>query len=232
MVRISKLIIMSFLISACMIKWDMKLIVNEDLSGSYSLTAGIDEELQIFALEMVQSSLGGLDNVLESVPEGYGKSFYSDDIYDGITIRNSFNNIDEFNNQILELKSNPDTALMLIPIEEISIEKELQSGQIEYRVFGEFAEIVESEVTEAEVEMPQMEYLYDLRLIITLPGSMISPLEINEGENTVIFEPNGRELQTFEAKSVGERDREINRNQRFFLLLVAVVITVLVRKKK
>mgnify|MGYP007063732081 CR=1 FL=1 len=111
---------MSFLLSACMIKWDMKLIVNEDLSGSYSLTAGIDEELQIFALEMVQSSLGGLDNVLESVPEGYGKSFYSDEIYDGITIRNSFNNIDEFNNQILELKSNPDTALMLIPIEEIN----------------------------------------------------------------------------------------------------------------
>ena len=223
---------MSFLLSACMIKWDMKLIVNEDLSGSYSLTAGIDEELQIFALEMVQSSLGGLDNVLESVPEGYGKSFYSDDVYDGITIRNSFNNIDEFNSQIRELKSNPDTALMLIPIEEISIEKELQSGQIEYRVFVEFADIIESEITEAEVEMPQMDYLYDLRLVITLPGSMISPLEINDGENTVIFEPNGREVQTFEAKSVSERIREINRNQRFFLLLVALVTTVIVRKKK
>ncbi len=230
--KISKLIIMSFLLSACMIKWDMKLIVNEDLSGSYSLTAGIDEELQIFALEMVQSSLGGLDNVLESVPEGYGKSFYSDEIYDGITIRNSFNNIDEFNNQILELKSNPDTALMLIPIEEINIEKEFQSDQVVYRVFGEFAEIVESEVTEAEVGSPQMEYLYDLRLIITLPGSMISPLEINEGENTVIFEPNGREVQTFEAKSVSESDREKNRNQGFFLLLVALVTTVIIRKKK
>ena len=230
--KISKLIIMSFLLSACMIKWDMKLIVNEDLSGSYSLTAGIDEELQIFALEMVQSSLGGLDNVLESVPEGYGKSFYSDEIYDGITIRNSFNNIDEFNNQILELKSNPDTALMLIPIEEINIEKEFQSDQVVYSVFGEFAEIVESEVTEAEVGSPQMEYLYDLRLIITLPGSMISPLEINEGENTVIFEPNGREVQTFEAKSVSESDREKNRNQGFFLLLVAIVTTVIIRKKK
>ena len=230
--KISKLIIMSFLLSACMIKWDMKLIVNEDLSGSYSLTAGIDEELQIFALEMVQSSLGGLDNVLESVPEGYGKSFYSDEIYDGITIRNSFKNIDEFNNQILELKSNPDTALMLIPIEEINIEKEFQSDQVVYSVFGEFAEIVESEVTEAEVGSPQMEYLYDLRLIITLPGSMISPLEINEGENTVIFEPNGREVQTFEAKSVSESDREKNRNQGFFLLLVAIVTTVIIRKKK
>ena len=113
-----------------------------------------------------------------------------------------------------------------------SIEKEFQSDQVVYSVFGEFAEIVESEVTEAEVGSPQMEYLYDLRLIITLPGSMISPLEINEGENTVIFEPNGREVQTFEAKSVSESDREKNRNQGFFLLLVAIVTTVIIRKKK
>ena len=88
---------MTFLLSACMIKWEMKLTVNEDLSGAYSLTTGIDEELQIFALEMVESSLGGLENVLDAVPEGYGKSFYSDEIYDGITIRNSFSNIIKLN---------------------------------------------------------------------------------------------------------------------------------------
>ena len=77
MIRVFKFIIMTFLLSACMIKWEMKLTVNEDLSGAYSLTTRIDEELQIFALEMVESSLGGLENVLDAVPEGYGKSFYS-----------------------------------------------------------------------------------------------------------------------------------------------------------
>ncbi len=55
MIKLLKLVIVSFLLSACMIKWEMKLDINEDLSGTYSLTAGIDEELQIFAMEMVQS---------------------------------------------------------------------------------------------------------------------------------------------------------------------------------
>jgi len=127
-----------------MIKWEMKLTINEDLSGFYSLTAGIDEELQIFALETVQSPLGGLDKVLDAVPEGYGKSFYSDAIYDGIILRNSFSNIDELNSQLHQLKSNPDTALMLIPIQNIKIEKELESAQVKYKVFGEFVEIVET----------------------------------------------------------------------------------------
>ena len=234
MMRIFKLIAMSFLISSCMIKWDMNLIVNEDLSGSYSLTAAIDEELQIFALEMVQSSLGGLDSVLESVPEGYGKSFYSDKIYDGITIRNSFTNIQEFNNQILELKSNPNTALMLIPIEDISIEKESQSGQVIYKVFGEFAEIVESEVTDKGVDTPQIEYLYDLRLLVTLPGSMSLPIDINEGDNTVIFEPSGREVQTFEALSIveDEHNRSLDWILIFSILGVGALAILIVRKNK
>ena len=54
MIKLLKLVIVSFLLSACMIKWEMKLDINEDLSGTYSLTAGIDEELQIFALEKAQ----------------------------------------------------------------------------------------------------------------------------------------------------------------------------------
>lgn len=234
MIKILKLVIVCFILSACMIKWEMKLIINEDLSGFYSLTAGIDEELQIFALEMVQSSLGGLDNVLDSIPEGYGKSFYSDEIYDGIILRNSFSNIDELNNQLINLKSNPDTALMLIPIQKINVEKELESGQAVYRVFGEFAEIVESEVTDSGIETPQMDYLYDLKLLITLPGKMTSPIKISEGPNTVIFEPSGRESQIFEALSV----EVVESNTRWDLLLISALLSggavalLIIRKNK
>ena len=233
MIKVIKLIIVSSLLSACMIKWEMKLDINEDLSGTYSLTAGIDEELQIFALEMVQSSLGGLDSVLDSVPDGYGKSFYSDDIYDGITIRNSFKNIDEFNKQLDTLRENPDTALMLIPIESINIDKEKGSTEAKYRVYGEFAEIIASEVTDSEMDIPKMEYLYDLSLFITLPGKMLVPIEINNGDNTVIFEPNGREKQTFEAVSLGE-DGLSSRYDLITvasLLFVAMLAALFIRKK-
>ena len=234
MIKIFKLIIVSFLLSACMIKWEMKLTINEDLSGFYSLTAGIDEELQIFALEMVQSSLGGLDKVLDSVPEGYGKSFYSDEIYDGITLRNSFRNIDELSNQISQLKSNPDTALMLIPIININIEKELELSQVNYRVFGEFAEIIESEVTDSGTETLLKDYLYDLKLEVTLPGKMTIPIKISEGPNTVIFEPSGREFQTFEALSIEmeESDRRWDWLLISFLLSGGIVALLIIRKNK
>ena len=233
MIKVIKLIIVSSLLSACMIKWEMKLDINEDLSGTYSLTAGIDEELQIFALEMVQSSLGGLDSVLDSVPDGYGKSFYSDDIYDGITIRNSFKNIEEFNKQLDTLRENPDTALMLIPMESINIDKEIVSTEAKYRVYGEFAEIIASEVTDSEMDIPQMEYLYDLSLVITLPGKMLAPIEINNGDNTVIFEPNGREKQTFEAVSLGEGGLSSRYDLITVasLLFVAMLATLFIRKK-
>ena len=234
MIRVLKLIIMTFLLSACMIKWEMKLTVNEDLSGAYSLTTGIDEELQIFALEMVESSLGGLENVLDAVPEGYGKSFYSDEIYDGITIRNSFSNIDEFHSQLLELRSNPDTALMLIPIENIKIEKEIQERRVLYKVYGEFAEIIESEVTDTDLNIPQMEYLYDLRLVVNLPGNMTSPIEINDEENIVIFEPNGRQVQTFEALSKGNDESNSRTVTNLFLAISFLVVLAIlfVRKNK
>ena len=233
MIKLLKLVIVSFLLSACMIKWEMKLDINEDLSGTYSLTAGIDEELQIFALEMVQSSLGGLDSVLDSVPDGYGKSFYSDDIYDGITIRNSFDNIEEFNKQLDTLRGNPDTALMLIPIESINIDKDIESKEEKYRVYGEFAEIIESEVTDSQMDIPQIEYLYDLSLVVTLPGKMITPIEISNGDNTVIFEPNGREMQTFEAVSVDEGGLSFRYDLITVatLLFIAMLAFLFIRKK-
>ena len=232
MIKVLKLVIVSFLLSACMIKWEMKLTINEDLSGTYSLTAGIDEELQIFALEMVQSSLGGLDSVLDSVPDGYGKSFYSDDIYDGITIRNSFKNIDEFNKQLDTLRQNPDTALMLIPIESINIDKATGSTEARYSVYGEFAEIIESEVTDSQMDIPQIEYLYDLSLVVTLPGKMLIPIEINNGDNTVIFEPNGREEQTFEALSVEEAGLRLRYDLIivFSILFIALSTILFIRK--
>ena len=172
--------------------------------------------------------------ILDAAPEGYGKSFYSDEIYDGIILRNSFSNIDELNNQLTQLKSNPDTALMLIPIQNMKIEKKLESAQASYRVFGEFAEIVESEVTESKMEIPYMDYLYDLKLAVTLPGEMISPIKISEGPNTVIFEPSGREFQTFEALSTGVEESSMSWDWLLIstLLLAGVVALLIIRKNK
>ena len=122
---------------------------------------------------------------------------------------------------------------MLIPIESINIDKEIVSTEAKYRVYGEFAEIIASEVTDSEMDIPQMEYLYDLSLVITLPGKMFAPIEINNGDNTVIFEPNGREKQTFEAVSLGEGGLSSRYDLITVasLLFVAMLATLFIRKK-
>ena len=62
---------------------------------------------------------------------------------------------------------------------------------------------------------------------------MLVPIEINNGDNTVIFEPNGREKQTFEAVSLGE-DGLSSRYDLITvasLLFVAMLATLFIRKK-
>ena len=137
------------------------------------------------------------------------------------------------NKKLDTLRGNPDTALMLIPIESINIGKDTESKEAKYRVYGEFAEIIESEVTESQMDIPQIEYLYDLSLVVTLPGKMITPIEISNGDNTVIFEPNGREMQTFEAVSVDEGGLSFRYDLITVatLLFIAMLAFLFIRKK-
>ena len=79
-----------------------------------------------------------------------------------------------------------------------------------------------------------MDYLYDLKLVVTLPGEMISPIRIIEGPNTIIFEPSGREFQTFEALSAVVEESSISWDWLLIsiLLLGGAVALLIIRKNK
>ena len=54
----------------------MDLEVNEDESGKYSISILLDQEAQIYAIETGQTEIGGLQSIIESLPDGYGSSVY------------------------------------------------------------------------------------------------------------------------------------------------------------
>ena len=56
--------------------------------------------------------------------DGYGSSVYEKDNMFGIMVRNSFNSIDEFEEQLDVLLNNENTSLLLLPIKEIKIQIE------------------------------------------------------------------------------------------------------------
>ena len=166
-------LLLAFLIfSACEIKWDMNVEFNEDFSGKYTIKLLINEELQLYALEIgEETSIGSLNDITSDLPEGFGSSIFQEDDYLGILVRNDFDNIGELKDQFELLKSNENTALLLLPIEEI----DFQNNDGEFRIYGSFGELFDTE--NEIINQSGYENVFDGKLGFKVPGKITKPKE-------------------------------------------------------
>lgn len=205
--------------SACEVKWDMKLEINEDYSGNYSIGVLIDQEAQIYALETGQSSIGGLDLILSNLPEGFGSSIYQDGDFLGILVRNSFTDSNDLFRQFELLKSEENTALLVLPIEEIKIE----TSENEINIFGTFAEIFVSD----DESIEGFKRIFDGRLIIKVPGNIKEPKLDNIIDNTIIFENDGLSVKTFNVvTNLGQSFQYV-----WLILILFMILSLFVRQQ-
>ncbi len=198
------IIFLCIFFSACEAEWVMDLEVNEDESGKYSISILLDQEAQIYAIETGQTEIGGLQSIIESLPDGYGSSVYEKDNMFGIMVRNSFNSIDEFEEQLDVLSNNENTSLLLLPIKEIKIE--IADG--DYLVSGNFSTLFNFQ-------------LYSGTLSVKLPGRITKPNLEEINDNTIIFAHSGLLEQTFEVESTTS-NINIVRILIFSILAVAI----------
>ena len=161
------IIFLCIFFSSCQAEWIMDLEINEDESGKYSISILLDQEAQIFAIETGQTEIGGLESIVESLPEGFGSTVYQKDKMFGIMIRNSFNSIEEFEQQLDILLSGENTALLLLPLQEIKLEKD----EKEFKVYGEFSALLNGENITPEAA----ENLYSGKLMVKAPGRITKP---------------------------------------------------------
>ena len=161
-------LLVAFLVfSACEIKWDMNVVFNEDFSGKYTIKLLINEELQLYALDIgEESSIGSLNDIITDLPDGFGSSIFQEDAYLGIQVRNDFDNIGELKDQFELLKSNENTALLLLPIEEI----DFQNNDGEFRIYGSFGELFDSE--NEIINQSGYENVFDGKLGFKVPGEI------------------------------------------------------------
>ena len=197
-------LLLAFLIfSACEIKWDMNVEFNEDFSGKYTIKLLINEELQLYALEIgEETSIGSLNDITNDLPEGFGSSIFQEDDYLGILVRNDFVNVGELKDQFELLKSNENTALLLLPIEEI----DFQNNEEEFRIYGSFGELFDTE--NEIINQSGYENVFDGRLGFKVPGNITKPNISNIVENTIIFEADGVSSKTFEL--ISKKNNPIN----------------------
>ena len=212
----------AFLIfSACEIKWDMNVDFNEDFSGKYTIKLLIDQELQLYALDIgEESSIGSLNDIISDLPDGFGSSIFQEDSYLGILVRNDFGNINELNDQFELLKSNENTALLLLPIEEI----EFQNNDGEFKIYGSFGELFDPE--NEIINQSGYENVFDGKLGFKVPGEITRPNISNIVENTIIFEADGVSSKTFELISSTERPLNPINIAIAFVVLTAVYFFV------
>ena len=222
-------LLVAFLVfSACEIKWDMNVEFNEDFSGKYTIKLLIDEELQLYALDIgEESSIGSLNDIITDLPDGFGSSIFQEDAYLGIRVRNDFTNISELKDQFEVLKSNENTALLLLPIEEI----DFQNNDGEFRIYGSFGELFDTQ--NEIINQSGYENVFDGKLIFKVPGEITKPNISNIVENTIIFEADGISNKTFELTSSNDRPlNPINIAIAFFVLTAVYFFVRQSRKTK
>ena len=215
-------LLVAFLVfSACEIKWDMNVEFNEDFSGKYTIKLLINEELQLYALDIgEESSIGSLNDIITDLPDGFGSSIFQEDAYLGILVRNDFDNISELNDQFELLKSNENTALLLLPIEEI----DFQNNDGEFKINGSFGELFDTE--NEIINQSGYENVFDGKLGFKVPGEITKPNISDIVENTIIFEADGVSSKTFELISSTERPLNPINMSIAFVVLTAVYFFV------
>ena len=187
------LILMFLLFSACEATWIMEIELNEDNSGDYRIAILLDQEAQEYAREVGQTSIGGLNEILSEIPEGFGSTIYEENDKLGILIRNKFQNIQEFESQLEILQKDENTELLLLPISDISI---LSDGN-KRSISGSFGQIFNN----SDEQIDGIENIYSGTLSIKLPGRIIEPKIENIVDNKVIFQHSGLLEQTFLVSS-------------------------------
>ena len=215
------LLISFLLFSACEVKWSMEVEFNEDYSGSYKILILLDQDAQFYALETGQTTaIGGLDAILADLPEGYGSSIYQEGNYLGILVRNDFQNTEELQAQFELLNENENTALLLLPIEEINFSESSRS----FNINGIFGEIFVSD----EESIEGYDNVFDGKLSVIVPGNITSPKLENIVNNTVIFDIEGTSVKTFEV--VANKYSLLSPTNIIVLFLVLSSIYIFVRQ--
>jgi len=215
------LLITFLLFSACEVKWSMEVEFNEDYSGSYKILILLDQDAQFYALETGQTTaIGGLDAILADLPEGYGSSIYQEGNYLGILVRNDFQNTEELQAQFKLLNENENTALLLLPIEEINFSESSRS----FNINGVFGEIFVSD----EESIEGYDNVFDGKLSVIVPGNITSPKLENIVNNTVIFDIEGTSVKTFEV--VANKYSLLSPTNIIILFLVLSSIYIFVRQ--
>lgn len=166
-------------LSACTIRFDVDMVINEDESGTFALFIGFDEEFQQL---MEQGGGEGGFNItegLEDVPEGWNVEEVVEDGFEGVKVSSAFADLEELEARLGELGDTADTGVGTEFLSDFGLTHEGDEFRFEVDVSG-LDEQLAGAVGESGGDdllsgidpTSLFEDLFEIRFKLTLPGTI------------------------------------------------------------
>jgi len=186
-------LLLTLALSACTIRFDVGVSVNEDESGTFTLFMGFDEEFQQLA---EQSGGEDLDftQELSDVPEGWTVEEVTEDGFEGVRISTEFTSFEDLQTRLEELGDNADTGVGTDFLSDFELTREGDEFRFKVDVTGLDEELTGALGDSGGEDLfsgldpsSLIEDLFQIRFKLTLPGEIGANNADEVDGNTLIW---------------------------------------------
>lgn len=171
-------LLLTLALSACTIRFDIGIDVNEDESGTFTLFMGFDEEFQQLAEQSGGEDLN-ITEGLEDVPEGWTVEEVTEDGFEGVRISTDFTSFEDLDSKIAELGDTADTGIGTDFLSGFELTREGDEFHFQVDVTGLDDELTGALGDSGDEDLfsgldtsSLIEDLFEIRFKLTLPGEI------------------------------------------------------------
>lgn len=189
MKRLVPLLLLVLVLSACKIRLDAAVVINEDESGTLALEISADSELRALADDQ-----GGADfTAIDDIPDGWTVEEFTDGDFEGARVSTSFGSLDEFQQRLSEYATSAapsdNVSLDFITQLELSREGDLFNFRADLTGLeaGLGAALGGGGDTGGINPGAFLAELFEIRIVLTLPGTIVSSNADATAQNTLTW---------------------------------------------
>ena len=170
--------ILGLALSACTIRFDVDMVINEDESGTFALFIGFDEEFQ----QLIEQGGGeGLDITegIQDVPEDWDVEEVVEDGFEGVRISTGFDSLEELEARLGDLGETGDTGVGTDFLSDFGLTHEGDEFRFQVDVSGldeglsdAVGETGGDDLLSGIDPTSLFEDLFEIRFKLTLPGTI------------------------------------------------------------
>ncbi|MDJ0952941.1 MAG: hypothetical protein QNJ81_04620 [Acidimicrobiia bacterium] len=185
--------LLALVLSACTIRLDVGLTVNENETGTFSLFMGFDQEMQ----DLIAQGGGGdfdLTEDLSDVPEGWTAVEVSEDGFDGVRIATDYDSFEDLEAKLAELGDGTDgvgTDLLSdfgLSRDGDEFRFEVDASGVDEGLSGALGESGGEDLLEGVDPSVILGDLFEVRFNLTMPGSITEHNADSVNGNTLTWE--------------------------------------------